>query len=258
MCGGPGSPLAPLFRESREVVVLTGAGISTESGLSDFRSTGGMWREVNPFQTASIDAWKANPRQFFEFYRQRLIRLGCAEPNAGHRALADLEKEGYISSLITQNVDGLHQKAGSERVIEVHGNLREAECLACGQVFDSRVLLEESAPDGIPVCRGCGSTLKPRVVLFGEALPQDAWERAVDAVMRADLLLVVGSSLQVSPVNLLPLKAAKGGATLAIINLEPTPYDQRAQVVCHDGAGSCLTGLAKDLLGHKPHGRSHT
>lgn len=243
---GDGRPtLAGLFRECRQAVVLTGAGVSTESGLSDFRSRTGLWQKIDPIKAASIKAWRSDPHQFFQFYRQRLRRLEGAEPNPAHRALALLEKRGYIDVLITQNVDGLHHRAGSEDIVEVHGNLRQAECLTCSGVFGSEVLL--GGGGDVPRCKVCDSVLKPRVVLFGEALPEAPWQRAVEAVMDTDLLLVVGSSLQVSPVNALPIHAVKNGARLAIINLEPTPYDGQAALVCQEEAGSCLTRLVREL-----------
>jgi NAD-dependent deacetylase len=192
--------LAILVRERQPVVVLTGAGISTESGIPDFRSPTGLWAEYDPMEYATIRAFRRDPVKVWEFYALRFSVLREAEPNAGHRALAELERRGLVQTIVTQNIDGLHQAAGSEDVLEVHGSIRTATCLECGK----RVPLEEVVASlevhPAPPCRRCGAILKPDVVMFGELLPPDAIDRAVELARAAGLLLAVGSSLEVYPV----------------------------------------------------------
>ncbi len=249
----PASPaavtLASMLTASRSTAVLTGAGVSTESGLPDFRSRTGLWKQVDPIKAASIEAWEQDPVQFFRFYRQRLVRLSDARPNQAHHALAILQERGHLDSLITQNVDGLHQLAGSREVVEIHGNLREAVCLACDQVFGSQILLGSDGDPAAPVprCPQCNCVLKPRVVLFGESLPASAWAAAVEAASSCELFVVVGTSLQVSPVNMLPFHAVHSGARLAIINLEPTPLDHLADLAWPQKAGVGLARVAQEL-----------
>jgi NAD-dependent deacetylase len=207
---------------SSHCVVLTGAGISTESGIPDFRSAGGIWEQCDPTQVAHIDAFRRDPARVWEFYALRLGALAQAEPNDGHRALAGLEDRGWIRALITQNVDGLHQRAGSRDVVEVHGSLREAECIHCG----ARVPMEDAVASlPLPPCPECGEVLKPGVVMFGELLPAAAIERAQELAAEAGLLLVVGSSLEVHPVAALPGETLAAGGVLAIVNRGGTPWD---------------------------------
>ena len=221
--------LAALMRASQTVVVLTGAGMSTDSGLPDYRGADGLWRNRRFEELASIEALQSDAAEFWEFYRERLDVLAAAEPNAGHRALAALERAGHIAGVITQNVDGLHAAAGST-ALEVHGSLRHAECLACGLTFTMPVVRERMtrASDGVPPC-DCGAVLKPGVVLFGELLPP-AIDDAAELVNRADLLLVCGSSLAVAPVSRLPLIVLGSGGHLAIINEGPTELDPLADL----------------------------
>ena len=193
--------LAELLERRRPCVVLTGAGISTESGIPDFRSAGGIWVQYDPAEVASIDAFRRDPVRVWEFYALRLDVLAQAEPNDGHRALAALEERGWISAVVTQNVDGLHQRAGSREVVEVHGSLREAECIHCGV---SVPMKDAVASLPLPPCPECGEVLKPGVVMFGELLPAEAMERATELAREAGLLLVVGSELEVYPVAGLP------------------------------------------------------
>jgi NAD-dependent deacetylase len=220
-------------------VVLTGAGMSTESGLPDFRSPQGLWKEKDPRKLASISALFANPGEFYEFYRMRLAGLNKAEPHKGHLVLAQLQKERLLNAIITQNVDGLHQKAGAARVIELHGSLREAVCLNCGEKYRSKVLEEKD----FPTCAACGGKLKPGVVLFGETLPSEALRQADMETRRAKLFVVIGSSLEVSPANYFPLLARDVGARLAFINLEPTDMDDQAHLVIRGKAGEVLEEL---------------
>jgi len=238
--------LAELLRGRQPCVVLTGAGISTESGIPDFRSAGGIWRRFDPLVYAHVDAFRRDPARVWEFYALRLDVVGSAEPNDGHRALADLEARGWIRAVVTQNVDGLHTRAGSRDVVEVHGSLREAECLACG----TRVPMEDVLRDlPLPPCPQCGEVLKPGVVMFGELLPVDAIERAQRLAREARLLLVVGSSLEVYPVAGLPEETLAAGGEVAIVNRGPTPWDERAELVIDGGAGETLCALANALPG---------
>lgn len=236
--------LEELVRERRPCVVLTGAGISTESGIPDFRSAGGVWEEYDPAEVANIDALRRDPARVWEFYALRLGALGGAEPNDGHRALAELEQTGWIRAVITQNVDGLHQRAGSREVVEVHGSLREAECLHCGV----RLPMENAlASLPLPLCPECGEVLKPGVVMFGELLPAAALARAQALAAEAALLLIVGSSLEVHPVAGLPGEAFAAGGALAIVNRGGSPWDSRADLVLDASAGESLRALAAAL-----------
>jgi NAD-dependent deacetylase len=239
--------LVALVRERQPCVVLTGAGISTESGIPDFRSPGGIWAEYDPMEYATIHAFRRDPVKVWEFYALRLEVLTTAEPNSGHLALAELERRGFVAAIVTQNIDGLHERAGSREVVEVHGSIRSASCLECGE----RVPLEEvvaalrAAP--APPCPRCGAVLKPDVVMFGELLPADAIDRAIELVRGAGLLLVVGSSLEVHPVAGLPDEAVSAGVALAILNRGPTPFDHLASVRIDGAAGETLSKLAQAL-----------
>jgi NAD-dependent deacetylase len=227
--------------ERQPCVVLTGAGISTESGVPDFRSAKGIWAKYDPFEVAHIDAFRRDPARVWEFYALRVGVLASAEPNAGHRALVRLEEVGLVRALVTQNVDGLHARAGSREIVEVHGSLREAECIHCGV----RVPMSDAVAQlPLPSCPECGEILKPGVVMFGEMLPADAIARAQQLAAEAGLLLVVGSSLEVYPVAGLPDRTLAAGGALAIINRGSTPWDTRADVLIDGGAGETLRALA--------------
>jgi NAD-dependent deacetylase len=229
--------LATLLRERQPCVVLTGAGISTESGIPDFRTPTGIWAQYDPTEYATIDAFRRDPEKVWEFYALRLEVLGRAEPNAGHLALAELERRGLVQAIVTQNIDGLHQRAGSENVIEVHGSIRTASCLRCGE----QVPLEQA----MPRCGECGEILKPDVVMFGEVLPPGAMERASELARGAGLLLVVGSTLEVYPVAGLPDETRSAGGALAIVNRGPTQYDTVADLKIDAGAGDTLSTLLR-------------
>jgi NAD-dependent deacetylase len=236
--------LAELIRANQPCVALTGAGVSTESGIPDFRSAGGIWERFDPYEVASIDAFHRDPARVWEFYALRLDVLTDARPNAAHHALAQLEDAGLLQALITQNVDRLHAAAGSRDVIEVHGTIARARCLRCGTVVEGaelRALLP------LPQCPGCGAVPKPDVVMFGELLPVDAFQRATRLAREAALLLVVGSSLEVWPVAGLPEETLAGGGRLAIVNRDTTPYDARATLVVHASAAETLAACAAAL-----------
>jgi NAD-dependent deacetylase len=241
------SDLAALVRERQPCVVLTGAGISTESGIPDFRSPSGLWAQYDPMEYATIGAFRRDPVKVWEFYALRFELLTAAEPNAGHLAVAELERRGLVAAVVTQNIDGLHALAGSREVVEVHGSIRSASCLECGE----RVPLEEVVAalrnEPAPPCPRCGAVLKPDVVMFGELLPAVAIDRAIELVRRAGLLLVVGSSLEVHPVAGLPDEAVSAGVALAILNRGSTPFDHLASVRIDGAAGATLTELALAL-----------
>ena len=236
--------LADLLEDRRPCVALTGAGISTESGIPDFRSPEGIWAAVDPAEVAHIDALRRDPARVWAFYALRLGALAGAEPNDGHRALAELAERGWIRAVITQNVDGLHQRAGSRDVVEVHGSLREAECTSCRLRIPMAAAVERLP---LPTCPECGELLKPGVVMFGELLPAAAIERAAALAAQAGVLLVVGSSLEVHPVAALPADTLEAGGVLAIVNRGETPWDSRAEVVIEGGAGETLRALASAL-----------
>jgi len=228
--------LAELLRAQQPCVVLTGAGVSTESGIPDFRSAGGIWATYDPMEVASIDGFRRDPQLVWEFYARRLAILDEAEPNDGHRALARLEELGLVRAVVTQNVDGLHQRAGSREVVEVHGTIRGAVCLDCGRREGFERVLELLP---LPRC-ACGAVLKPAVVMFGELLPAEAIERATELAAAARLLLVVGSSLEVHPVAGLPFDTLRRGGTLAIVNRGPTALDEHAELRLDGSAGELL------------------
>jgi NAD-dependent deacetylase len=219
--------LAELFRSARSVVALTGAGISVPSGIPDFRSPGtGLWENVDPMEVAHISVWRRDPERFWDFYGRRFASLEGKQPNRAHHALAELDVP-----VITQNIDGLHAAAGSQDVIEVHGSIATASCLACGArhpLAETRARLEAAA-DGVPRC-DCDKPLKPDVVLFGELLDEAAMTRASALAAGADLMLCIGSSLEVWPVAELPEITLGRGGAVAIVTQSGTPYDHRAAV----------------------------
>jgi NAD-dependent deacetylase len=232
-----------LVNDRQPLVVLTGAGVSTDSGLPDFRSDSGLWRDVDPLEVASLRAFRQDPGRVWSFYRDRLHRLRRVEPNAGHRALAELERIGLCRAILTQNVDGLHTRAGSSNVVELHGSIRSARCLACGCTEPTEAVLERLDRTPVPSCRSCGGVLKPGVVLFGEVLPASALNRATELARTAGLVPVVGSSLEVWPVAGLPLEAP----AFAIVNRGPTALDDRALLKVDAGAGETLGAMLDRL-----------
>ncbi len=235
---------AALLVAAGHAVAMTGAGVSTASGLPDFRSPGGLWAGVDPMAVASRSAFEQRPEEFYAFYRKRIDVLGLATPNPAHFALAALEKAGRMHGVITQNVDGLHQVAGAQQVIELHGNLREALCVGCLTVRPIEIIREALEAGDLPRCRTCGAMLKPNVVLFEDLLPERAWTAATLAARASDVMLVAGSSLQVTPAGWLPQETLDRGGRLVIVNQEATPYDRRAAVVLHGPAERILPALA--------------
>jgi NAD-dependent deacetylase len=235
--------LAALIRDRQPCVVLTGAGVSTESGIPDFRSDTGIWAEVDPFEVASIRAFRRDPARVWGFYRERVHVLRDAQPNAAHVALADLESRGLVEALVTQNIDLLHTRAGSRDVVEVHGSIRSARCLACLWTEPIEAVLAQLDESPVPTCPQCREVLKPGVVLFGELLPEGAIARATQLARGARLVLVVGSSLEVWPVAGLPLEAR----AFAIVNRGPTALDEHALLKIDARAGETLAAVVDAL-----------
>jgi NAD-dependent deacetylase len=224
--------LAGLLRDASSVVALTGAGISVPSGIPDFRSPGtGLWENVDPMEVAHIDAWRRDPERFWHFYGDRFQSLRDKQPNGAHHALVELERRGVLSAVVTQNIDMLHRKAGTRDLVEVHGTIEHSSCLSCGAQFPLADVRTRQAADGagVPRC-DCERPLKPDVVLFGEFLPEGAMERAGELAAQADVLLCVGSSLEVWPIAQLPQVTRSAGGEVAIVTAGPTPYDDMAAV----------------------------
>jgi NAD-dependent deacetylase len=224
--------LAQLLGSADRVLALTGAGISVPSGIPDFRSPGtGLWANVDPMAVAHIEVFKRDPERFWQFYGHRFAALRDKRPNGAHHALVELERRGVVEAVVTQNIDGLHRLAGTRDLIEVHGSIGTSSCLQCGARFElpevrSRLV---AAEDGVPRC-DCGAPLKPDVVLFGELLPEASLARASALAAQADLLLCVGSSLEVYPVAQLPAITLAAGGSVALVTKGPTPYDGEAVV----------------------------
>lgn len=221
---------AELFRNAKRTVALTGAGLSTPSGIPDFRSEGsGLWSRDEPLEVASLNTFRTHPEKFYAWFRPLAGQIFNAQPNPAHRALARLQADGRLGPIATQNIDMLHQKAGSGNVIEMHGTLRTLSCTQCFRQYDSDGYLRPFVEKGeIPRCPECGAVLKPDVILFGEQLPQKAWLAAQKACRACDLMLVAGSSLEVLPVAGLPMQALDAGAHLVIVNNTPTYLHERA------------------------------
>lgn len=238
--------LAELIREAGSVVALTGAGISVPSGIPDFRSPGtGLWENVNPMEVAHIDVFRRDPERFWRFYGERFQTLEDKQPNRAHEALATLERAGMLDAVVTQNIDRLHARAGSRQLIEVHGTIAHSSCLNCGSRYELEDVRTRQSFDAglVPRC-DCGEPLKPDVVLFGEYLPVDALARAERLAAQADLLLCIGSSLEVYPVAELPAMTLGAGGQVAILTQGPTRYDRRAAVRC---AGDVVEELERVL-----------
>jgi len=222
--------LAELVRGAASVVALTGAGISVPSGIPDFRSPGtGIWEGVDPMEVAHVDAWRADPERFWSFYGARFQTLGDKRPNGAHEALVELERRGLLDAVVTQNIDMLHRKAGTRDLTEVHGSIASSSCLSCGERYDLDEVMELLGAAPVPAC-ACGRPLKPDVVLFGELLSEVALQRAIDLARGADVLLCIGSSLEVYPIAQLPGITLRHGGDIAIVTKGPTPYDARAAV----------------------------
>lgn len=238
--------LLALLQTSQHVIVFTGAGMSTESGLPDFRSAkSGLWEKFNPNELANVHALLHNTEEFTDFYRYRLQELDNYQPHEGHYILADWEKRGIIDGIITQNVDVFHHEAGNQNVMELHGSFHTFHCHHCHREYDRNVFFA-----GKMTCDNCGGIIRPGIVLFGEMLPEKAFRAAETATKAADLFIVLGSSLTVSPANMFPLLAKEHRAKLVIINREPTDFDKFADVVIHDKSiKEALKELDKKITG---------
>lgn len=239
-----------IIKDSRRIVGFTGAGISTESGIPDFRSPGGVWARN---RTIEYGEFIQDRGARIEYWRQKVAmwpEMRDARPNPGHRAFVELQQRGQLHALITQNIDGLHQKAGSTGVLELHGTTTEAECLTC----HARIGMDEAvgriaAGEVAPQCDHCGGDLKPATIMFGQAMPAITLQAAVTACQECDLLIAVGSSLSVYPAAALPEIASEAGAALFIINRTPTPLDAIANLVRHDEIGQILPELVREPVG---------
>lgn len=221
--------LVSLLKEATYPVFFTGAGMSTESGLPDFRSKSrGLWEKFNPDELANINALHDNRDEFIKFYQYRLSEINQYEPHRGHYILGEWEQTGRLKSIITQNVDGFHHDAGSKNVQELHGSFRKLNCHNCGDEFN-----REEFISGTGICP-CGGAIRPGIVLFGEMLPQDTFRIAEEETEKADLFIVLGSSLSVSPANMFPMLAKEQGAKLVIINREATQLDHYADLIIQD------------------------
>jgi NAD-dependent protein deacetylase/lipoamidase len=241
--------LADLILRRGPAAVLTGAGISTESGIPDFRSPTGIWAHYDPQEYATVDAFTADPVKVWGWYALRFRALTDAKPNAGHLALAALERTGHVSAIVTQNIDLLHERAGSREVVEVHGSIRTSTCPRCRAQYGVDEVLRLLDREPAPRCEACGEVLKPDVVFFGELLPEAAITRAYELARSAGVLLVVGSTLEVWPVSQLPDETRRGGGQIAIVNIGPTSFDDRAAVRIEGASGETLAALAASLMG---------
>ncbi len=222
------------MRDAEKIVFVTGAGISQESGISTFRGKDGLWRKYDAMQLATIDAFYENPKLVWEWYEERRKNIMSAKPNAGHDAIAKIEKF-RPTRVLTQNIDGLHQRAGSTQVYELHGSIIRIKCTVC----DFKETATSGFSDLPPLCR-CKNILRPDVVWFGEALPQDVWTGAIQEASSCDLMVVVGTSLAVSPANLLPVYAKQGGALLVEVNPEETPMSKAMDLSLRSSAANAL------------------
>ncbi len=239
---------AELIHQSRRMAAFTGAGHSTTSGIPDFRSPdSGLWEKHDPMLVASIWAFRLNPKNFYDWIRPMVDTLSNAEPNPAHDALAELEQLGHLQVVITQNIDNLHQQAGSRRVLELHGHLREATCVRCYKKVSVDPAVVQYIRNGqVPRCE-CGGVMKPDVILFGEQLPIRVLNQAMDEARRCDLILVAGSSLEVTPAADIPFLAVDSGAKAIMVNLEPTAFDSRADVVIHGDVAEILPRLVETV-----------
>jgi NAD-dependent protein deacetylase/lipoamidase len=241
---------AHLLRQSTHAVALTGAGVSTRSGIPDFRSMrSGLWNRTDPLEVASIWTFYNRPDVFYRWMRPLAQKIVAAEPNPAHRALAELERRGCLQTVITQNVDALHQRAGSQHVLELHGRAGSASCLHCSYQTSSAALWADVLKGQHPApCPQCGGALKPDVILYGEPLPYEALSGAQQEALACDAMLVAGTSLEVMPAADLPLLAKRRGARLILVNLNPTPLDDAMDVVIRADVSKALAQLARATL----------
>ena len=244
----PSQQIAAMLHDARTAVAFTGAGISTDSGIPDFRSPGGIWATSTPVY---FDDFLRSPESRYEYWRQKAIShrdFERAEPNAGHRTLAAWQQSGRIARVITQNIDGLHQIAGCQNVIELHGTARQIGCLNCEARFEAGAMVEQFlSADAVPDCPQCGGLLKHATISFGQGLSPEVLEEAIALSRAADVFLALGSSLVVEPAASLPRVAKQRGAKLVIINRDPTPLDDLADLVVYASIGETLTAVQAEL-----------
>jgi NAD-dependent deacetylase len=240
---------ADLLRGARHAVAFTGAGISTPSGIPDFRSSGtGLWKHSDPMKVASLTSFRRTPQVFFDWLRPLARQISLSQPNPAHQALARMEQAGFLKAVITQNIDGLHQRAGSSNVLEVHGSMNTLSCLSCRLKYPSQDFFHTFVEQGaIPLCPRCQQTLKPDIVLFEEMLPVETWQSSVRQAQQADVILVAGSSLEVMPAAGLPYSAVENQAALIINNFSPTYLDEHAAVLLPLDVAEGLPGIEKYL-----------
>jgi NAD-dependent deacetylase len=239
--------IAHEIKHARRVVAFTGAGISAESGLGTFRGTDGLWSRYDPAEVASIESFKRDPRRFWEFAREIGWIFLTARPNAAHTALAELEAMKRLDCVITQNVDGLHQRAGSKHVVEIHGNVGRTICTRCSAACATEKIIDHLERQHVPTCDRCGGPLKPDIILFGEPLPERAFDQALKKVTSADLLLAVGTSLEVYPAATLLEIAKKGGAKVVSIDTERTAWDDLCDYKVNGPAGEILPRIVQAI-----------
>jgi NAD-dependent deacetylase len=246
-----------LVLSSSDAVALTGAGISTESGIPDYRSPDtGLWEKMDQ-SVVSLEGFLRKPTQYYSFAVDLYPIRRAAKPNPAHYLLAALEKRKLLKGIITQNIDGLHYDAGSSTVHELHGSLRQAVCLSCNLLYPmDDVMKRVISGENPPLCAECGGVLKPNAVFFGEMLPRVPWEMSLELTSQTDLFLVLGSSLQVSPVSILPDIALRAGAKLIIVNLTPTPYDTDATLIVRDKVGIFASIILELLRSEASYDRS--
>jgi NAD-dependent deacetylase len=239
--------IAHEIKHARRAVAFTGAGISVESGLGTFRGKDGLWSRYDPAEVASIESFTRDPRKFWEFAREIGWMFLTAKPNAAHMALAELEAMKRLDSVITQNVDGLHQRAGSKHVVEIHGNAGRIICTRCSAEYATEKIVDRIAQQEVPTCSKCSGLLKPDVTLFGEPVPKDAFDQALKKVRSTDLLLAVGTSLEVYPAASLPEIAKKGGAKIVSIDSERTGWDNLCDYSVNGQAGEILPRIVQAI-----------
>ena len=245
--------LAALIADAEHLVAFTGAGISTDSGIPDFRSPGGIWNRYKPIDYQTFMASDEGKREYWRRGRNTYAVIRAAQPNPAHLALVELERLGKLRLLITQNIDGLHSAAGSSpgRVIELHGTAHRVYCIVCGARYTrDEIAARLDAGEAIPACARCGGVLRAATVAFGEPLPREPWRRAVEAARASDLFLVIGSSLVVNPAAQLPLAAVAAGAYLVIVNQTPTPLDDRAHLLLRGSAGPIMERVMAAVRPH--------
>jgi NAD-dependent deacetylase len=249
---------AELLLKSKHAIALTGAGISTESGIPDFRSDSGIWKKYNPDIYGDIKSFLQDPSKFWKMAEDIAPNLFNAKPNPGHIAIAELEKMNILKAIITQNIDELHQKAGSVLVYEVHGNINRFTCLGCRASYTKEQVMHKLKKDkkNPPVCDVCAAPLKPSVVLFGESLPKFEIYYSQDLAKKADVMLIAGSSLEVAPVCDLPVYTLSAKGKLIIVNDEPTPLDGKAEVVINNKIGTILPLIVEEIKNLKAHKNS--